>query len=325
MMEAIERVCAEEVTGERRRGSFVELAAGDDRAIDPSRFQLPDDTAYDPRREYDWVPGWDLMEGGRVWAPEDLVRTPPQAGILHDVDTNGVASGNCLVEAVVHALCEVIERDALSQRHFLQLFGEVTRTAAPRRLDLLTLPASLLRWVERIEQEGMLLDVLDITSDVGVPTFHALLTAPLGLADMGRGQATTFFGLGTHPTASVALSRAVTEVIQARLGVIQGARDSYNRMSGRQRASARRRMLTRLESGESVDFRTFDEVRNEDLLDDLAFIVAALRRAGIDHAYAFDLSRPGLGVAVVRVRVPGLSQFCLNMRRVGPRCLRHLV
>jgi ribosomal protein S12 methylthiotransferase accessory factor len=38
-----------------------------------------------------------------------------------------------------------------------------------------------------------------------------------------------------------------------------------------------------------------------------------------------NLTRPDLGVAVVRIRVPGLTSFAVNQRRVGWRCLRYLL
>jgi len=41
--------------------------------------------------------------------------------------------------------------------------------------------------------------------------------------------------------------------------------------------------------------------------DDLRWILARLRAAGIDQVVAVDLSRPAIGVPVVRIIVPGLE------------------
>ena len=63
---------------------------------------------------FEWVRGWDLIAGEDVWVPLEAVtldtvfRKPP----VFDVSSNGLASGNHLLEAIVHGLCEVIERDA---------------------------------------------------------------------------------------------------------------------------------------------------------------------------------------------------------------------
>ncbi len=66
-------------------------------------------------------------------------------------------------------------------------------------------------------------------------------------------------------------------------------------------------------------------MHHDDLLDDFHFVVGRLVRAGFEDLVACDLTRPHLGVPVVRVRVPGLSAFVVNRRRVDWRCLRYLL
>ena len=64
-----------------------------------------------------WVEGEDLLGGGATWVPVELVSAnytlplPPGSGCFQ-ANTNGLASGNHRLEAVSHALCEVVERDA---------------------------------------------------------------------------------------------------------------------------------------------------------------------------------------------------------------------
>lgn len=62
----------------------------------------------------DWTPGTDLLTGARIWVPVDVVsldftRTP-QTGLARN--SNGLASGANRAGALLHGLCEVIERDA---------------------------------------------------------------------------------------------------------------------------------------------------------------------------------------------------------------------
>src|SRR5207244_1344261 len=78
--------------------------------FDPSAFECPDATAYRPDARFSWVEGRELLTGRDVLVPLDLVISPPVEGILRDVDTNGLASGNIHLEAVTHAICEIIER-----------------------------------------------------------------------------------------------------------------------------------------------------------------------------------------------------------------------
>jgi ribosomal protein S12 methylthiotransferase accessory factor len=327
MMEAIERVSAERTNAPTVVASYDELVRGGPLPpVDPRAFDLPDDTAYRPEATFTWVPGRDLLGDRDVLVPLDLVITPPAEGILRDVDTNGVASGNIHLEAVAHAICEVIERDAFSQVLFVAAFGDAEdqpRTVV--QIDLATLPVQAREWAERMARAGLRLDVVDITSDIGVPTFHALLLDPQYPAPGGERRPRRFFGSGTHPDPGVAVFRALSEAIQSRLIVIQAARDSYNRF----RTPAR--TPTRAPKGQPrVRLRTarFGQVRgfrSSDLHADLSFVLGRLRAAGVTQCVAVDLTNPAWSIPVARVRIPGLSPYSVNMRRPGPRCFRHLL
>lgn len=91
--------------------------------IEPTALQLPSDSRYTPDEVFTWIESHELLTGTRVLMAADLVLNPPSEGLLREVDTNGLASGNTLLEAVVHGLCEVIERDVRSQLDFTAAFG----------------------------------------------------------------------------------------------------------------------------------------------------------------------------------------------------------
>ena len=325
LMEAVERVSAEGTHATTVIATYEELErSGPFPPVDPHGFDLPPDTAFRPDARYTWVPGRELLAGRDVLIPLDLVITPPAEGVLRDVDTNGVASGNVHLEAVVHAICEVVERDALSQLLFAATFGEPAEQPRAERIDLGTLPPRALEWAERIARAGLELDVLDITSDVGVPTFHALLLDSHYPTTGGGWRPRRFFGLGTHPDPDVAVFRALSEAIQARLIVIQSARDSYNRIrttSGGGAPPAARP----IERGGQRSFAGVNGLRSLDLKADLDFLLARLARVGVRQCIVADLTRPAWSIPVVRVRIAGLSPYCVNLRRVGPRCFRHLL
>ncbi|MFQ5959312.1 MAG: YcaO-like family protein [Alphaproteobacteria bacterium] len=327
MMEAIERVSAERALAPTVVASYEELERrGPLPPVDPLAFDIPADTAYRPDARFSWVRGRELLTGQDVMIPVDLVITPPAEGILRDVDTNGLASGNIHLEAVVHAICEVVERDAFSQILFIAQFGDLEKHAsAVALIDLRTLSAQALEWAERIARAGLQLDVLDITSDVGVPTFHALLLDPYYPAPGGERGPRRFFGSGTHPDPDVAVFRALSEAIQSRLIIIQSARDSYNLLRTQPRAAP---PAPRGQRAESPRRRSFSDVRGFKTLDlraDLEFLLARLAEAGVPQCVAVDLTHPSWSIPVVRVRIAGLSSYSVNKRRVGPRCLRHLL
>ncbi len=162
----------------------------------------------------DWTIGKGLASGADTPVPVDAVSLASDVdrgwrprGILRS--SNGLASGNSLAEAALHALYEVIERDALA--------GDEA-TSPGIRLD----PGSVsdggcAELVDRIRQAGASLEVCMLPNRFGVPCFSCRIWSwdfPV-LAD----------GSGAHSSAAVALSRAITEAAQSRAGTIAGSRD----------------------------------------------------------------------------------------------------
>ena len=153
-----------------------------------------------------------------------------------------------------------------------------------------------------------------IASDVRVATFRCILEDPAYPSPAGP-RLRAFSGYGTDPCAELALLRAISEAVQARLAVVQGARDSFNRLPGAAQAPPRA----------TIAFGDVPAFESDDLRDDLRFLLDRMREAGFPHVLAADLTQPSLGIPVVRVRVPGAACFLVNRRRVGWRCLRHLL
>jgi ribosomal protein S12 methylthiotransferase accessory factor len=325
LMEAIERASAEDIAEARtRRASYRALARsrGGLRPLDPRRFDLPTDSTYREDREFSWVVARELISGSDALLPLDLALNPPREGLLRHADTNGLASGNSVLEAVLHALCEVVERDTLSQIEFGVRFGATLCTPTSRRVRDTSLPAFAEPWLERVRENGLDLVVHHLPSDIEIPTLRAVVLDPAFPAPSGPRPA-YFPGFGTHPDTRVALARALTEAIQSRLGFVQAARDSFNTLASSPELLTRRR--TDLFPGERIEFSTIQSFESPDVLADFHAVCRALARAGFHEVYAVELTQPELALPVVRVRVPGLACFLVNEQRVGFRCLRHLV
>ncbi len=88
----------------------------------------------------------------------------------------------------------------------------------------------------RLEQAGLDVVVWDATSDIGVATFHCLIT------DGADPQGHMGLGSGAHPDRAVALARALTEAVQTRMNYITGARDDlkFEEFTRRRRAPGKR-------------------------------------------------------------------------------------
>ena len=323
VMEAVERVSAEGVAPERVVRSCYSALPETER-LDPRSCDLPDATSFREDREFSFVVGRELLSRRPQFVPLDLVISPPEEGILSHVDTNGLAAGNTHLEAVVHAICEVIERDALSQFEFCAEFDDDASRASFRAVHPQSLPGWSKPWQDRIRQAGMQLRVHQLRSDLRVPTLQAILYDPRFSVD-GAEALATFPGFGSHPNAEVALRRCLSEAFQARTAYLQGARDSFNVVNPSRTGAARRLRLRLLTAAPELDFSQLPSFESSDLLVDLEFLLTSLADVGLDRVVAVDLTRPDFGVPVVRVRVPGLQCFVVNQRRIGWRCWRLLV
>jgi ribosomal protein S12 methylthiotransferase accessory factor len=309
LMEAAEAWHAENIAASHIRGRYADLAATGVPVVDPSRLPCSADAAIMPSEaEFSWVEGRDLFTGETRWVPIDLVTADytaggPANGPLQ-ATTNGLAAGNHLLEALCHALCEVIERDALALWRLLPDFAQ-DATA----LNLTTADPQLrTTQLDRFAAVGVALRAFDATSDVGVPTVLCLA------ADEDESsEIQPELGSGCHPDPMVALARAVSESAQVRLTRIAGARDdllpeSYAASQRAVRARAASEWLRATPPGTTGrDCRALPACAGKTLRQDLEAILARLSAAGVNEAVWVDLTDPEIGVPVVRVVVPGFE------------------
>jgi YcaO-like protein with predicted kinase domain len=307
VMEAVEQWHAERVTNPLILASFADLPGG--RAV-VSVAGLPRSVRpWDRFLRTLWVEGDDLVSGRPRLVPYEMVhldlRLPfPEASGCFPIGSNGLASGNTKLEATLHGLWELVERDATT------LF--LRRTAAAqwaRRIDLDSVGDAACRGLlDRFERAGIDVGVWDTTTDLGLPSFLCAVVErsfdPFRPVGMAR-------GMGCHNDAAVALSRALTEAAQSRLTRIVGSRDD---LSGEDVArlqseheNARHRAQVRAPARPP---RRFDEVSSASLPSfeaDLRLALQRLAQRGLEQVVAVDLSRPAYPVHVVRVVVPGLE------------------
>ncbi len=309
MMEGIERYSAEVQDQDLMISAYSKIKE-DYNVLDPRDLILPSDS--DPDAEIPWVEGWDLMNDEAIFVPASAVfhPLPKEYHQLMRTNTNGLASGNELEEAVFHGLSEVVERDAWS-------LVEATRNTGPQVTDVNTgLAAELLEKFASAEVE---VRIKDITSDVGVPTIAAV-SDDIKLKD----PALLTIGMGTHTSAEVAVLRALTEVAQSRLTQIHGAReDTTTADFRRQIGYDRTKRMNKHWFGEADDDRAFPKIAShdsDDFLDDVNYVLKRLEDGGMKRAIVFDLTREEIGVPVVRVIVPGLEFYALDGDRRGQRC-----
>ncbi|MEM8915384.1 MAG: YcaO-like family protein, partial [Pseudomonadota bacterium] len=214
--------------------------------------------------------------------------------------TNGLASGNTLDEAVCHGLFEVIERDATT---LWRLSDEASQ--AKTSLDPASIDDPICRGLlDKFAAAEIDVAIWDVTTDVGIATFKCMI------AGRNDGVGAPEVGAGTHLSREVALSRALTEAAQARTTYISGARDDITAEQYRKTVRDERLSFAREVIENQVPVRKFSDVpttTTNSFADDLEVTVEALANVGIEEILMVDLTKPDIGVAVVRMVVPGLE------------------
>ncbi len=307
IMEGIERYSSELHDRRTHFATYQEMFAHG-RVLDPRDLILPKEADLD--RSIAWVEGYDITNDDEVIVPAQAVfhPLPPHTGQLFRTSTNGLASGNTLEEAVFHALSEVIERDAWS-------LVEASRNTGASVVDINDPTCRAMQKKFSDAQVNVL--VRDITSDIGIPTMAAiaddvLLRDPMLLT----------IGIGTHTSARIAVMRALTEVAQSRLTQIHGAREDtvlaeLRKKMGYDRAKRINEYWFR-DNG-TLDYSKIVSCDSDDFLEDIRFMVEALKNKGLDRVIVVDLTREEIGIPVVRVIVPGLEIFAMDPERRGER------
>lgn len=284
-----------------------------------------------PDEETEWVAGIDILTGETIYVPFEAVLLDRTRDARYWMSSDGLASGNNIEEAVFHGVLERIERDA----HVLWQVGAETKRYAgcvdPRGFH----DEALTGLIDKIEKSGLALRLFDITSDIAIPCFTAILgpgdSAPGGQRDRNGGGDIRLVevtgGTGAHPFPVRAAIRAVTEAAQSRLTYISGARDDISPATfSRSLPPLMRRAFDAVPVSPAsgpVRQRT-PEHRNLSHL--LQHVLDALRNKGISSVIAVRLSDDTLPFGVVKVVIPQLENpEGLRARRFGTRALARAI
>jgi len=272
----------------------------------------------------EWVAGTSLEDGATIYVPKDAIlldRTRHDCRFWQSSD--GLASGNTVEEARLHALLERIERDAYALWQMTppgQVEALAPETFADPAVDSLC---------QRIAAADLSLRIFDVTSDIGIPSIAALL----GPGNVTEARHVRFVdvthGCGCHPHPVRAAIRAITEAAQSRLTFISGARDDILPEVFARPLPEPTRALFAIPVPTRALFAT--PVRDVGIAkNDLPFDASALLKltleklqaADLGPAIAVELHEPSMPIAVSKVFVPALENPEGNRKhRFGPRAI----
>jgi ribosomal protein S12 methylthiotransferase accessory factor len=311
IMESIEAYHAESIQNPLKLNSYEELCYTH-KMVDISALPSLSDSRFERHLRLLWVEGHDLMTGESVWIPYEMVsldftNSTLGSGRCFPASSNGLASGNCLFEAISHGICEVVERDSSSL-----WFMHTVEYNQRNRLDMSTVDDPACREViASFDEADIFLAVWETTSDIGIPSFICVIM------DRGDNPFRLMFptsGMGCHPSREVALLRALTEAAQSRLTFIAGSRDDVLRRSydsNRNRDILQRyRTIMMHDHGYPLrDFRSIVTWNSETFEDDINWMLKGLMGSGIKSVIVVNLSRREFDIPVVRIIVPGLEEL----------------
>lgn len=259
-----------------------------------------------------------LASGATVLMPAELLQAPCNAcrgAEWFGWSTNGLASGNSLAEATLHALLEILERDALA----------INRARdQSRRVIEQTLPAPLQSWAAQWRRLGIELVVRQVPNAMRLACFEARLHEASSLDVNIAG------GSGLHPDRRIAVTRAVCEAAQSRLSTIHGGRDDITRFYDKYSATADRDRHAREAEhmrgfASDTDCVAFDAVpdrvhRSVDSA--LKRLLHDLPTGGFGEVFRMRLEHPlaaSAGLHVVKLVVARAEAAASRWHRIGPR------
>ncbi|CDZ77635.1 putative methanogenesis marker protein 1 [Legionella massiliensis] len=249
--------------------------------------------------EVPWGKGLELLSGKAIYFPYttfNVNTTYFRPGYRYfPPTTNGLASGNTREEAICHALFEVLERDFTVENLMLsrQKQVDLSSISSPHLLSLLS----------SIAAADLRLEVWDISTRLNIPAYLAILHNPDELRNVGM-----MMGTGAHFSSVVALSRAITEAIQARLTIISGSRDDQTPRVYRKIKLVRGDFdeifaKTKVEKMPFFETKIAENFSFSQCLDNLLNILQA---NGFKQIIVYDHTREEFAIPVVHVMVPGL-------------------
>lgn len=262
---------------------------------------------FDEHQEIEWSPAWSLTHNERRWLPTAYCYyrySQKYHTWFARADSNGCAAGCTKEEAVLQGFLELVERDCVALWWYNRLQKPL--------VDLLSFRDSyfqeLQAYYKTLHRD---LWVLDITSDLAIPTFAAISRCN------DREVEGIIFGFGSHLDPHLALLRALTEVNQSLPAVLSDSSHDENAFLSRNpKALAWLKTATLENQPYLVPTKTLAAKTqadylpywSEDLYTDVMTCVQIAEAKGLE-TLVVDQTRPDTSLQVVKVIVPGLRHF----------------
>jgi YcaO-like protein with predicted kinase domain len=249
---------------------YEDLAGDARQALNPNDMHL--EVPYENQSLY-WVSAQRVDKLGThpVHVPAQLVFlfcNLDEISLTSGLPSTGLASGNTMEEAKLHALLEVIERDAERVMPYCEERCFLLESELAAVDDIL----------QRAKQEGVQVQFLDITTELGVPCYKAFVQGPGG---------EILKGCAAHPDGKKAAVSALLEVPFHESWFRPAPPPSHIRV---------------------VKEDTLPDYSSGNAARDLQLLERLLTANGYQPIYV-NLTREDVDIPVVKAIVPGLEMF----------------
>jgi bacteriocin biosynthesis cyclodehydratase domain-containing protein len=262
---------------------------------------------FDVNAEVEWSPVWSLTFNVRRYLPTAYCYygySQKCSAWFTRADSNGCAAGRSMEEAILQGFMELAERDSVA----IWWYNRLLKPA----VELSSFPEpyfeELLQYYKTLRRD---LWVLDITSDLNIPSFAAISRRN------DKESEDIILGFGAHFDPRIAVLRALTEVNQSLPAVFSGTVDREQEYSDNTPAAVSWWKTATVENQPYLapDKTSIPKVQgdyakrwSDDFLVDVMTCVRIAEEKGLE-TLVLDQTRPDTGLHVAKVFVPGLRHF----------------
>lgn len=258
---------------------------------------------FDSKQEIEWTPVWSLTNQRFKYVPTAYCYYGyplPQDHVFCKGDSNGNAAGNTLEEAIFQGFMELVERDCVA----MWWYNRIQRPGV--NLDSFNEPyLQALRDYYRTQNYDLW--VIDITNDLGIPSFAALARRT------DKTPEEILLGFGTHFDPKIAILRAVTELNQMSAMFLNrdGELKFYDPDVEYWLKNVTIENQPYLAPNPKTQLKVntdYPQMWSDDLKQDVLTCVDIVAKQGME-TLILDQTRPDIGLSVVKVIVPGMRHF----------------
>ena len=303
LMEALETWAAESIPSERSTEAPLVACTAEIQALYEKCVIRDAATDWD-RVPLLWMKGWNLFTATETSVPTAMVDTvytlPSPHPAFFPRTTTGLAAGSTILQAIIHAGLEILERDAVAEAHRTPHFFD--RSQIDGNSIRVGLSAEILK---RIDAAKLVVGIWRVPANHPLPVYWCHLMENDADQELVPLPAE---GFGCDFTHDGALARALLEACQARLAAISGAREditrrSYPRDYDREHLAEWRRYLASPARSTCLPEDAGPRPVGGAVLD---LLLDGLEAAGAKAAIVVPLFRDEAGIDVIRMVAPPL-------------------